>query len=242
MINEKQLAVVAGDSATRALAASAGPAGLRVRAEYESSLAGPGRSDRRGRRTPPVDVMTAETSDPARRRRQRRRRATPAGPASRSAGTCRDGLDRGVADRAVTGRTASARRSRTRLDPDGRGAHAVARLPAPRSKPPRGGSAAPAGAGRQGIAHQARDRRRDRRRDASAPRSRPISCQTGSVGRASTPWLAVAICGRPRRARPGRARRRGWRVPGLAVRHDRGDPATRGRWRPWRSRSPQTRR
>jgi hypothetical protein len=68
LINEKQLAVVAGDSSTRALAASAGLPVFGSVGEYEASLAGIGedRPAEANTVTPPAD--TASPPKPARRR------------------------------------------------------------------------------------------------------------------------------------------------------------------------------
>jgi hypothetical protein len=72
LINEKQLSVVAGDSATRALAASAGLPVFGSVGEYETSLAGLDE----GRATPPpTPPLTPPTSPPGTTARTTRRRA-----------------------------------------------------------------------------------------------------------------------------------------------------------------------
>ncbi|HEX5149170.1 MAG TPA: baseplate J/gp47 family protein [Candidatus Limnocylindrales bacterium] len=88
LINEKQLAVVAGDSATRALAASAGLPVFASVAEYEASLAGteevtpptpvagPTPASQRPAGQPPGAAADAEP-----KRARRGSKATPAGPA-----------------------------------------------------------------------------------------------------------------------------------------------------------------
>ncbi|MEX1169003.1 MAG: baseplate J/gp47 family protein [Chloroflexota bacterium] len=82
LINEKQLAVVAGDSSTRALAASAGLPVFGSVGEYETSLAGIGeeRPTETTTATPPSDA--APPSKPARRRAKASSAAGAAGGAS----------------------------------------------------------------------------------------------------------------------------------------------------------------
>ncbi len=101
LINEKQLAIVAGDPATRALAASAGLPVFGSVGEYESSFAGPrGRAGtRRCRR--PTRPRTARRARPAGANGQappRRRVAGSHGPPVRGAATaaapCRSRLGR----------------------------------------------------------------------------------------------------------------------------------------------------
>ncbi|MDO8484500.1 MAG: hypothetical protein Q7S35_06100, partial [Candidatus Limnocylindrales bacterium] len=112
LINEKQLAVVAGDSATRALAASAGLPVFASVGEYESSLAGAG-EDRTatapGAATPPVVATppAAAQATPTTRARRGPKPKTASAGAEPGAGT--DAATAGIAGPAAArGATAPA--------------------------------------------------------------------------------------------------------------------------------------
>jgi hypothetical protein len=109
LINEKQLAVVAGDSATRALAASAGLPVFGSVGEYETSLAGMG-EDRSAATTAPAPPP-AETGPPP---RSSKRRAKPASEMSEGSTATHDREQGRDADPA----SAPAAPSPRRFDPD----------------------------------------------------------------------------------------------------------------------------
>ena len=211
MLNEKQLAVVAGDSATRALAASAGLPVFASVSEYESTQPDGGdgagepgaaarTASRRGRRRPrrargrPAPLVAA----PRPRRRNGHDAARRPAPAEATAPT-----------EPVRPRTTAASRRPTRPADAVRpaGDHGR-RRDRPVETP---GPEAAAGRGRRVV--------------RPAPRSCRVTAQRRGPGRSR---LSAAARHRPGGARSGRARRRGRSVRRPAVRHDRGHAQGRG--------------
>lgn len=148
MINEKQLAVVAGDSATRALAASAGLPVFGSVSEYASSLTGPlVDPGAPAAALETDDMIAAATPDPI-------APVAPAVPAATAATTA----TAATAATAASTAPSPTEPSPTKPSPSEPPAPADAApvwtptvdaptlwgLPAPTSNPPRGGSAAPA--------------------------------------------------------------------------------------------------
>jgi len=81
MVNEKQLAIVAGDSATRALAASAGLPVFASVAEYEASFAGTEEAPPVASPVAPVAAASEAPADRPKGKRPSAAKATPASPA-----------------------------------------------------------------------------------------------------------------------------------------------------------------
>jgi hypothetical protein len=134
LINEKQLAVVAGDSSTRALAASAGLPVFGSVGEYEASLAGIGeeRPAETTTVTPPADA--APPSKPA-RRRAKASSATSGTATDADEGAHRAGVAGGAAGAAgATGATGATGAPRT-AGPAGRPADSEHGWIEPRPRP-----------------------------------------------------------------------------------------------------------